>query len=257
MTQLELIDVSRYQGDIDFAKVKKAGVSGVILRCGVTYQTDGSMGEDTNFARNYLGFTQAGLPVGAYYYSGAATLQQAEAEAAFVLKLLAGKKLGLPVYYDIEDSKRQSGLSKKDLTAIAQRFCTVLEQNGWFVGVYANTSWFLTKLDHQQLSHKYTIWLADYRKNPDTTLQRDIWQYTGSGSVAGIKGLVDRSLCYRDFPAVIAGAGLNGFGKNKFAVGDKVLYQATGTVKQVDASREAPYLVGSRWMQENELTKES
>ena len=154
------------------------------------------------------------MPVGAYYYSTADAVEFAGKEAEFVQSLLKGKRFALPVYYDVENNERQGGLSKALLTEIADAFCSAMEDAGYFVGAYANTSWFTSKLDHAALSAKYTIWLADYRgDNANKTLKRDIWQYSSKGKVDGIAGNVDVNECYRDFPAIIKGAELNGYSK--------------------------------------------
>ena len=212
---MKLIDVSAYQPNIDYAKVKAAGIGGAILRCGYTgWGSSHSLNMDACFEKHYAGFQSAGMPVGAYYYSTADTVDFAKKEAEFVQSLLKGKRLELPVYYDIENNERQGKLSKALLTEITDAFCKAMEDAGYFVGVYANTSWFTSKLDHAALSAKYTIWLADYRgDNANKTLKRDIWQYSSKGKVDGIGGNVDVNECYRDFPAIIKGAGLNGFAK--------------------------------------------
>lgn len=211
----KIIDVSEYQPNIDYEKVKAAGIGGAILRCGYTgWGSSHSLNADKCFEKHYAGFQAAGVPVGAYYYSTADTVDFAKKEAEFVQSLLKGKRFELPVYYDLENNERQGKLSKALLTEIADTFCAVMEDAGYFVGVYANTSWFTGKLDHAALAEKYTIWLADYRGDKaDKTLKRDIWQYTSKGKVDGISGNVDVSECYRDFPGIIKAAGLNGCGK--------------------------------------------
>ena len=103
-------------------------------------------------------------------------------------------------------------LSKTELTEIAKVFCNAMEKAGWFTGVYANTNYFLNKLNHAELAERYTLWLADYRgSNANKTLKRDIWQYSSTGDVDGINGNVDQNECYRDFPSIIQAAGLNGY----------------------------------------------
>ena len=210
---LKVIDVSAYQPNIDYAKVKAAGIDGVILRCGYTgWGSSHSLNTDKCFERHYAGFKAAGIPVGAYYYSTADTVEFAKKEAEYMLSLLRGKQFELPVYYDIENNERQAVLSMALLTEIADAFCSAMEDAGYFVGVYANTSWFMSKLDHAELAEKYTIWLADYRgDNANKTLKRDIWQHTSTGRVNGIEGNVDMDECYRDFPGIIKAAGLNGY----------------------------------------------
>lgn len=236
---LNVIDVSVYQPDIDYAAVKAAGIDGAMIRCGYTgWGSSHSLNADKCFEKHYAGFQAAGVPVGAYYYSTADTVEFAKKEAEFVQSLLKGKRLELPIYYDLENNERQGKLSKALLTEIADAFCTTMERAGYFVGVYANTSWFTSKLDHAALAAKYTIWLADYRGDKaDKTLKRDIWQYSSKGSVNGISGNVDVNECYRDFPAIIKDAGLNGYSKTSGAptVSQQPLTALTYTVKSGDS----------------------
>ena len=236
---LKVIDVSVYQPDIDYAAVKAAGIDGAMIRCGFTgWGSSHSLNKDTKFEAHYAGFIGAGVPVGAYYYSTADSVDFAKKEAEFVQSLLKGKKLAFPVYYDIENNERQGELSKALLTQIAEAFCESMEEAGYFVGVYANTNWFTTKLNHAALSEKYTVWLADYRgADANKTLQRDMWQYTSTGKVNGINGNVDLNECYRDFPAIIKDAGLNGYSKTSGAptVSQQPLTALTYTVKSGDS----------------------
>lgn len=211
---MTLLDVSAYQPNIDYAKVKAAGIEGVILRCGITYWGKQVCSADEYFERHYKGFKAVGMPVGAYYYSAADTTEAARREADFVAGILKGKQLEFPVYYDVECEPRMGKLSKAELTEIAETFCNAIEKAGWFTGIYANTNYYLNKLDHAALAERYTLWLADYRgDNANKTLKRDIWQHTSTGRVNGIEGNVDMNECYRDFPSIIRKAGLNGYSK--------------------------------------------
>ena len=200
------IDVSRHQGIIDWSKVE---TDFAILRAGFgcyKYQ------KDSQFERNYAGAKAAGIPVGAYWYSYAESVEEARQEAEACLYVLRGMRFEYPIYIDIEDST-QGHLSKATLTAICEAFCDTLENAGYFAGVYASTYWFTHKLDHARIASKYTIWLADYRADYNKTLNRDMHQYTSNGHVAGISGRVDMNTCTRDFPGIIKKAGLNGYSK--------------------------------------------
>lgn len=215
---MKIIDVSKYQPNIDYKKVKAAGVEGAILRCGITYWGKQNCGKDECFEKHYAGFKAVGIPVGVYYYSAADTVTVARKEAAYVIDLLKGKQLELPVYYDVEEENRMGKLNKETLTRICKTFCDALEKAGYFVGVYANTNYFLNKLDHARLANKYTLWLADYRgSNANQSLKRDIWQYTSTGRVDGIAGNVDMNECYRNFPEIIKLSGCNGYSKGNTA----------------------------------------
>lgn len=209
----KILDVSSYQPDIDYKKVAK-NVDGVVLRCGVTYWGKQTPAEDKCFDKHYEGFKTAGVPVGAYYYSAADSVEKAQEEAAFTLSLLDGKQFELPIYFDCECEERMGKLSRAALTEICTVYCDTLEKAGYFVGIYANTNYFRNRLEYAQLAKRFTLWLADYRgDNADKLLCRDVWQYTDSGKVPGINGNVDLNECYRGFTAEIKKAGLNGFKK--------------------------------------------
>ena len=200
------IDVSKHQGVIDWSKVK---TDFAILRAGFGRYTSQ---KDSQFERNYAGAKAAGIPVGAYWYSYAKSVEEAREEAKACLQVLRGKQFEFPIYFDIEDST-QASLGKAVLTAICEAFCDTLEKAGYYVGVYASTYWFTNKLDHARLARKYTIWLADYRAGYNKTLKRDMHQYSSGGIVAGISGRVDRDYCTLDFPRIIKKASLNGYSK--------------------------------------------
>ena len=199
MAEYKVIDVSKHNGNIDFAAVKNAGVYAVIIRAG--YGREVSQ-KDPMFETNYAAAKAAGLHIGAYWYSYADSVADAQKEAAACLACIAGKQFDFPVYYDLEESST-AALGKTTCTQIAQTFCNAMEQGGYWAGVYANTNWFTNYLNFDPLAAKYTIWLADYRQAYNTTLGRDMHQYTSTGSVAGVNGNVDCNRCTRDFPAEI------------------------------------------------------
>lgn len=209
----KILDVSKYQPNIDYATVAK-NIDGVIIRCG--YTGWGSANEcikDASFEKHYVGFKAAGVPVGVYYFSAADNLAKVKEEAEFCASLLKGKKFELPIYYDIEEPHRMEPLTKTALTAQVELWCDIMEKKGYFVGVYANTDYFTRKLDHARLSGKYTIWLADYRASYNKTLKRDMHQYTSTARVNGISGGVDmNNLCRDNLIEVIKSSGLNGLG---------------------------------------------
>ncbi len=209
----KILDVSEYQPNIDYAAAAKE-VSGVILRCGVTHW--GSANEcvaDAMFEKHYAGFAAQGVPLGAYYYSAADCDAKVDAVRQRPQQRLAGKSFQLPIYIDIENPQRMEPLSADKLTAQVERWCSAMEAAGYFVGVYANTDYFTRKLHHAQLADKYTIWLADYRAQPNTSLRRDLHQYTSTAQVAGISGGVDMSdLVRADLMEAVTGSGRNGCG---------------------------------------------
>lgn len=223
------IDVSKHQGVIDWSKVK---TNFAILRAGFGRYANQ---KDPQFERNYAGAKAAGIPVGAYWYSYATTVEEAQQEAKACLQVLQCKQFEFPIYFDIEDCS-QIVLDKAVLTAMCEAFCDTLEKAGYFAGVYASTYWFTHKLDRDRLAGKYTIWLADYRPGYNKTLKRDMHQYTSNGHVAGISGRVDMNTCTRDFPGIIKKAGLNGYGRNVLV--EKVLSRFDiGPVSRGDADK--------------------
>ena len=188
------IDVSKYQGDINFKKVKDAGIQFVIIRIGYgQYESQ----KDPKFERNYEGFRNVGIPIGVYLYSYAKSVADAKKEAEVTLKWLKGRELNLPVYYDIED-KSQINLGKNTLTNMCEAFCDTIEKAGYWAGVYTNKYFFTTYLDYQKLEEKYTIWVAQYNDTNTYRGKYDMWQYTSSGKVNGISGNVDMDILYRD-----------------------------------------------------------
>ena len=118
-------------------------------------------------------------------------------------------------------------MGKAVLTAMCEAFCDTLEKAGYYVGVYASTYWFTSKIDHARLAGNYTIRLADYRASYNKTLVRNMHQYTSNGKVDGISGRVDMNTCTLDFPSIIKKAGLNGFGKAAPVLRDITIKQAS------------------------------
>ena len=193
---LKVIDVSYHNGTIDWAKVKSSGVDGAIIRCG--YGSNLTAQDDKQWKRNADECTRLGIPFGTYIYSYAKTDAQARSEAEHVLRLVKGYKLSYPVYYDLEEAGTQSGAVNR-----MKIFAEIIENAGYWVGVYCNKSWWDNTL--KSLGDRYTKWIARY----NSTLGMsgvDMWQYTSSGSVSGISGRVDMNHCYRDFPKEISGS---------------------------------------------------
>ena len=210
-----LLDVSYVQSKIDYQKVKNSGkVDGVIIRCGRTLWGNFEPGADGCWEAHYRGFKDAGLPVGVYYYGAAVNAEQARKEAETCISLLAGKQLEYPIYYDVEEQNTQGSLTKAQLTEVVETFCKRVEDAGYFTGFYTMLGWALNKLDYPILAKQFTSWIAWTDGDPSTRLNPApaVWQYTWKGSIPGINGGVDLDYCYQDFPTLIKGAGLNGYG---------------------------------------------
>lgn len=205
------IDISKWNGDIDFGKVKKDGIDFVIIRAGYG---KGESQKDKRFEEYYEKAKAVGLNVGCYFYSYARTVAEAKQEAKVFLKWIAGKKFEYPVYFDIEDVT-QISLSKELLTDICLTWCGIVEKAGYYVGIYANPYWFTNKLDCEKLS-VYDKWLAHWSNKAWKGEEfGGLWQYTNTGRVIGIKGNVDMDYSYRDYPSIMKKKALNGFTKLK------------------------------------------
>lgn len=192
MSKITCVDISEFQQNIDFNKMKNDGIKAVIIRAGYGRETSQ---KDSMFESHYRNAKSAGLKVGAYWYSCADSVDDAEKEANACLACIGGKALDMPVYYDMEDNF-QTHLSKSTLTAIAERFCDTVKANGYKVGVYANLNWFNNYLDYKKLKSKYSIWLAQY--NDKAELACDIWQNSSMGKVSGYGGNIDTNVIYND-----------------------------------------------------------
>ena len=188
------IDVSEWQGAIDWDKVKNSGIEFAIIRTG--YGRGGNQA-DEYYVRNVKGAKKAGIKVGLYHYSYAESPEDAVKEAEFCLRIIDNEKLDLPIYFDIEDKMSIGQLDKNTRTQMCINFCSTIEKAGYWAGVYANKNWFDNYLNYDQLKARYTIWLAHYEID-SPSLDCDIWQYTSSGKVDGISGKVDMNYMYRD-----------------------------------------------------------
>ena len=190
-----IIDVSHHNGKIDWAKVKKDGYH-AIIRCG--YGDDLKSQDDKQWERNYKECERLGIPYGVYFYSYAKTDRQCASEISHVLRLIKGRKLSYPVYFDTEEPGTQ-GVSAR----YAKKFCDTVEKAGFWAGIYASESWWKSYLA-PKVGDRYTKWVAKYGTNtgkPQTkpTVNRtDIWQYTSKGKVDGVSGYVDVNQAYRD-----------------------------------------------------------
>lgn len=205
---LKLIDVSAHNGVVNWEKVKKSGVDGVIIRTGFGEEHPSQI--DTRFEANYKGCKDVGLPVGAYHYSYATTPEEAEKEADFVIKLLKGKQFEYPIYFDIEDRVHVE-LSKETCDSIVIAFCSKLEKAGYWAGVYSFDGFFSSNLS-TAIIQRFSAWVARVENvKPTFCKAYGMWQYSWKGFVPGIVGEVDMNYCYKDFPALIKSRGKNGF----------------------------------------------
>lgn len=192
------IDVSSFQGDIDWEAVKNAGVEFVFIRVGYRGNTEGGLYADDRAQSYYKGAKKAGLKVGAYFFSQAVNTWEAQQEAWFVLRQVKNWELDLPVVYDwewVSDEARTANLSGTMLTCCTKAFCGVIENAGVPCMVYFNTNQALNMLDMESLQ-KYPLWLAQYSDAPDFPYRVDYWQYSCTGTVPGIETEVDLNLWF-------------------------------------------------------------
>ncbi len=190
MSKITCVDISEFQQNIDFNKMKNDGIKAVIIRAGYGRETSQ---KDSMFESHYKNAKNANLKIGVYWYSYADSVNDAEKEARACLECIKSKSLDMPIYYDLEDYSMVK-LGKTKLTAIAERFCETIKKSNYRAGVYANLNWFNNCLDYDELKRKYSIWLAQY--NDKAEIDCDIWQNSSSGRVNGYNGRLDTNIVY-------------------------------------------------------------
>lgn len=200
------IDVSAWQGKIDWEKVAKAGVEFAMLKAG---GADDGYYEDSRFKYNYEQCKKLGIPVGAYYFTGknCITASQGRVEAQKFLAIIKGCQFEYPVAIDVEAQRA----SKSAITTAVIAFCEEMENNGYYVSVYGSTvAGFKNRMETSRLT-AYDKWVADYRGACYYTGDYGIWQFSSKQKISGINGNVDGDYCYMDYPTIIKNAKLNGF----------------------------------------------
>ncbi len=212
MAQIKGIDVSKWQGTIDWAKVAADGVMFAMIRLGYGSKDGSACGLDGFYQKNVEGALKNGIAVGCYFYSYALTVEAVKKEAAFVIQNLAKYKgrILYPIAFDIEDST-QAGLGKDKLTSMVTAFCSALEAAGYYASFYCNADWAKNRLDMTALA-RFDFWLAQWASAPTYKGHTfNMWQSSSKGSVAGISGNVDMDTAFVDYEAVIKQNKLNGY----------------------------------------------
>mgnify|MGYP000439407984 FL=1 len=210
-----IMDVSRWQGQINWDKVKASGlISGVMLK---TVSTNSKLSKrkdglyiDPTFEHNYAECKRLGIPVGVYYYTYAVSHTSADAELALLKTALTGKTFELPVCVDVEDNKLRK-LGKQALTDLTAYALATIEQWGFYALLYTGLNFGKTRLYMGGIElRKYDVWVAAYRDDkPTPAWSFGMWQYTSTASVPGITGNADLSHAYKDYAAIIAKKGLD------------------------------------------------
>ena len=191
----KLIDVSTWNGNIDWNKVYKSGVRYAMIRSSFGIENPNQV--DNKFVRNITNAQKAGVKCGIYHYSYAKSAAEAKKEADFCLKTIKNYEIDLPVAFDIEDSS-QTGLGKDTLTNIVIAFCDRIKSAGYRPMLYCNPNWLCNYLHKDKLINKYDIWLANWGVSAPS-YNCAIWQYSENGSVPGISGSVDMNWIFKDY----------------------------------------------------------
>ncbi|MDE6606778.1 MAG: glycoside hydrolase family 25 protein [Lachnospiraceae bacterium] len=192
------IDVSKWNGEIDWDKVKEAGVEYAIIRLGYRGSSTGALVEDPYFEKNIRGAIASDIPVGVYFFTQATNEVEAVEEASMVIKLCSDYKLDYPVFIDTESAGgngRADGLGQAERTLVCRAFCSTIKNAGYKAGVYASRNWLNNNLISDRLEQD-VIWLAEYRETPLYQGYYQMWQYSSNGKIDGIEGRVDINLSY-------------------------------------------------------------
>ena len=190
------IDVSEFQGTIDWDKVKADGIKFAILKLGNIYDAQSNY-KDSKFDTNYKNAKAKGIKVGAYIYNYCNTVDTLKKGLEWAIGKLAGKKLDLPLYLDMEDKDIQ-GETKETLTNQCNKFAKYVKSKGYNAGVYANVNWLKNELNPSDFDKDISVWVAQYYKECQYTGKYDIWQYASDGSVSGISGNCDMNYLYNE-----------------------------------------------------------
>lgn len=191
------IDVSYWQGEINWTLVKAAGVDFAMIRMAWRGNTEGGIEPDSLAAENYRGAKDAGVKTGAYFFSQAITPEEAVEEAEYLLEMIKDWKFEMPIVFDWEQSggPRTVDMNPRTLTDCAKAFCQTIEDAGYDAMVYFNMNQAYYEMYLEELS-QYGFWLALYESDMVFPYKVDMWQYTSTGSVPGINGNVDLNLYF-------------------------------------------------------------
>lgn len=215
------VDISSLNGNIDVNKIKSAGYTFAMIRCG--YGDDLTSQDDSQFEANVKKCEAAGIPWGVYLYSYALNIEDAVSEARHVLRLLKGKKPTMPIAFDMEDAdgyKRKNGMpSDRMLIDICKRFLAEMKRVGYYPMLYASLSWLNNQLNDSTLLNTYDVWVAQWNDTCTYKGKYGMWQYGGetnyieSNSIPGV-GVIDKNKCFKDYPTIIKNGGYNGWKKS-------------------------------------------
>ena len=201
------IDVSKWNGNINWDKVKESKVNFAIIREGWGKKSPNQI--DKQFKNNYENAKRVGINVGVYHYSYADSISDAKYEAEFCLENIKDMQFEYPICFDIED-KEQMKLDNRERTDIVKAFCSEIERAGYYAMFYCNLNWLNNYLYKDELMSKYDLWLANWNIG-EPLAKCGIWQRTDTGVIDGIENHVDIDVSYKDYPTIIKSKNLNGF----------------------------------------------
>ena len=203
------IDVSKWQGNINWDEVKKYEAEFAIIREGWGKKSPTQI--DKRFKENYEGAKAVGIPIGSYHYSYSDSVDDAKLEAEFCLENIKGMQFEYPIVLDIEDRTMLS-LSNRQRTDIVKAFCGEIEKAGYYAMFYCNLNWLNNYLIKDELLLKYDLWLAQWDVDAPS-VSCGIWQKSDKGTINGISGNIDLDIAYKNYPEIMKSKGLNGFSK--------------------------------------------
>lgn len=206
------VDISYWQQEVDFDALYQAGADYVILRAGFSSTVD------SFFEENYRMAKQAGLDVGAYWFSYAMTAEDAEKEAEACLQVLDGKTFEYPIYFDYE-YEPQSTFAPEVTEQICLAFIDKLTENGYYTGIYSSVNWLRYIIPEDPIQTEHPVWMAMFSNSRTYELYENycdsygMWQYSESGTAGGVNGNVDMDICFVDYPSIIRAGGWNGYAR--------------------------------------------
>ena len=232
------IDVSSWQGVVDYRKVKASGINFVIIRAGFGREVSQ---KDNCFEQNYKNAKAAGLDIGAYWYSYADSAEDAVREAKACMEVIKGKKFEYPIFFDLEEQS-QFAKGKNFCDSVIKAFCGELEKNGYLAGLYCST-YYLNNYISNAVAGKYALWVAQYNYRCTYTANKyGIWQYSSEGRINGISGNVDMDYCYTDYPNIVKTGGYNGYKK-----ATKKTTSTATTIKKKTVDELAKEVIAGKW----------
>ena len=255
------IDVSKWQGRINWNLVKASGVEFAMIRSTFGW-TQGN--KDILFETNYENAKKLGIHVGAYHYSYARTPEEAVMEAEYCHSVLKDKIFEYPIAYDMEESGI-AALGKAKISQIAKAFCEKMESYGYYVCIYANKHW-LENYFTNEILENYDIWLAQWTERPTFNKPYGLWQKSAKGQIDGINGYVDIDEAYKHYPSIMKLNGLNGFPKEKpsktenykpvirnYAAGEMVKLKNAKLYASATASKEVNKISGEYYIYDDKI----